>query len=602
MAHKKLSAEELKRQHQRMLNTFVREAWDEIPAEREVKIRSLKAWGFDLLYGLRGGRPGVFVAPEEDQRVAGDRYEDQGETFEVQEVWGELPKGATLLIRVGLEDRRGVIRGYYRDAHGEETLLFTLPAAALLLAYFKKRRFGKLLEAFHSSGLTTEFIQKRVDNLEAIKKHVGDYSPDKVAEICGGDAELIREAARVYATADKALILYGLGVAEHKGGTAGVMALANLVLATGHVGRPHCGIDPLRGQNNVQGACDMGTLPYTYPGYQPTDDPKVLELFAKTWGVQTLPSQDGLLEPQMYDAALEGRFKGLYVIGYDPAQTQANVGYIAKALSSMDMVVVQDLFLTETARYAHVVFPAACFYEKDGTFTSGERRVRRVNKAVEPPGEAKADWEIICMLAQAMGYPMVYTHPEQIMAELSSLTPAYRGISYDRIGDDGQVWPCPDKDHPGTPLLHTEKFPREKGKGNFVPVSFIMPEEDADQDYPLVLVTGRRLEHYNNGSMTRRCKGFDLVAGEELVEIHPEDAKMIGVEQGERVHVVSRRGKVPCRALVSPRSRPGSVFMTFHFPESLTNMVTSPGMDPKTLTPEYKVCAVKVEKRNRKAA
>ncbi|NDY43309.1 molybdopterin-dependent oxidoreductase [Dissulfurirhabdus thermomarina] len=451
-----------------------------------------------------------------------------------------------------------------------------------------------LLHCILEEGLLdTAFVEARTENLEAVRAHVADYPPEKVAEITGVPADDIRAAARLYAGAEKALILYGLGVAEHKGGTAGVMALANLVLATGHVGRPHTGINPLRGQNNVQGACDMGTLPYAYPGYQPADDAEVLERFAKAWGVKTLPAQDGLLEPQMYEAAIEGRFKGLYVVGYDPAQTQANVGHVHRALQAMEFVVVQDLFLTETARFAHVVLPAACFYEKDGTFTSGERRVRRVRKAVEPPGEARADWEIVCAVATAMGFPMHYDHPADIMREIASLTPSYAGISYDRLGAAGQVWPCPAPDHPGTPLLHSESFPR--GKGRFAVVSYVLPEEDADDDYPLVLVTGRRLVHYNNGSMTRRCEGFDRLAARETVEVHPEDAGRLGLTDGAEVRVVSRRGEVPAVVSVTRRSRPGSVFMSFHFQDSLTNLVTSPGLDPKTLTPEYKVCAVRLE-------
>ncbi len=453
---------------------------------------------------------------------------------------------------------------------------------------------NSLLHAILEEGLEDEeFIKARVENFEALKEHIKDYSPESVASVAGVSADLIRKAARMYASAGKAMIIYGLGVAEHKGGTAGVMALANLVLATGNVGRPHTGIDPLRGQNNVQGACDMGTLPYTYPGYQPPDDEKVLEKFAKAWGVQSLPVTDGLLEPQMYEKALEGEFKALYVIGYDPAQTQGNIGKVKEALERLEFLVYQDMFLTETAEYAHVVLPAACFYEKDGTFTSGERRVRRIKKAVPPPGDAKADWEILCMVAHAMGYPMIYSHPSQIMDELASLTPAYGGISYERIEGEGRVWPCPDGDHPGTPLLHAESFPI--GKGRFVSVSYIMPEEEADGEYPLVLVTGRRLEHYNNGSMTRRCEGFDRLMGCELVEIHPEDASRLSISDGQKVVVSSRRGRVKAVARVTDRSRPGSVFMTFHFPETLTNMLTSHGMDPKTLTPEYKVCGVRVE-------
>ncbi len=452
---------------------------------------------------------------------------------------------------------------------------------------------NSILYCIIEEGLINEdFISKRTEQFEAIRKHVGDYPPEKVYQITDVDPELVRAAARKYASSKNSLILYGLGVAEHKGGTAGVIALANLVLATGQVGKPHSGINPLRGQNNVQGACDMGTLPYTFPGYQAADDPKVLEKFANAWGVNSLPVSDGLLEPQMYDGALEGRFKALYCVGYDPAQTQSNIGKVHEALKAMDLVVVQDLFLTETARFAHVVLPSACFYEKDGTFTSGERRVRRVTKVIDPPGKAKADWEIICLVSQATGYPMFYTGPEQIMAEIARVTPAYAGISYDRLGDKGMVWPCPSSDHPGTPLLHTESFP--KGKGTFVPVSYIIPEEEADDEYPFVLITGRRLEHYNNGSMTRRCEGFDRICPEELVEINPEDAARLKVEDGDMVKVESRRARIKVKVKVTKRSKPGVVFMTFHHQDTLTNFLTSPGMDAKTLTPEYKVCAVRI--------
>ena len=450
-----------------------------------------------------------------------------------------------------------------------------------------------MLHCIIEEGLFDEdFIKRRTDDFDKLKEHVKEYPPEKVFGITDVPAELVRKAARKYATSKNSLVLYGLGVAEHKGGTAGVIALANLVLATGHVGKPHSGINPLRGQNNVQGACDMGTLPYTYPGYQSTSDQSVLEKFATNWGVNTLPVTDGLLEPEMYSRAISGKFKALYCVGYDPAQTQANIGHVHEGLKAMDFVIVQDLFLTETAKFAHVVLPSACFYEKDGTFTSGERRVRKVNKIIDPPGKAKADWEIICLISQALGYPMFYTSPEQIMAEIAKLTPAYAGISYDRIGDKGLVWPCPEPDHPGTPLLHTERFPR--GKANFVPVSYIIPEEVSDDEYPFILVTGRRLEHYNNGSMTRRCEGFDLISPEELVEINPEDAKRLGIQDGQMVKVESRRGRVKVRALVTERSKPGTVFMTFHFQDALTNILTSPGLDSKTLTPEYKVCAVRI--------
>jgi predicted molibdopterin-dependent oxidoreductase YjgC len=453
---------------------------------------------------------------------------------------------------------------------------------------------NSILYVIFEEGLeNTAFIDERTENIEAVRDHVAEYPPEKTEEITGVPAGLVREVARAYASAENALILYGLGVAEHKGGTAGVMALANLVLATGHVGRPFNGINPLRGQNNVQGACDMGTLPYSYPGYFPADDPDALASFASVWGVRELPCNDGLLEPQMYDAALSGRLKAMYIAGYDPAHTQANVGHVQKALSRLDFVVLQDLFLTETARFAHVFLPAACFYEKGGTFTSGERRVRRIHKAVEPFGGSKADWEIVSLIARAMGHPFVYSHPREIMEEIARVVPQYAGISYDRLDGDGQVWPCPAPGHPGTPLLHVTGFPR--GKGHFVPVSYILPEEDADRDYPLVLITGRRLVHYNNGSMTRRSEGFDVISDSEAVEISPEDARRFGVKDGMDVYVASRRGRVRVRALVTERIRQGAVFMSFHFQDALVNLLTSPGLDLKTLTPEYKVCAVKIE-------
>ena len=455
-----------------------------------------------------------------------------------------------------------------------------------------------MLHTIFDEGLENRgFIEARTEGVEAVRRHVADYSPEMASEIAGVSPEAIRQAARLYAGAECSLILYGLGIAEHRGGTLGVMALANLALATGHVGRPHTGINPLRGQNNVQGACDMGTLPYVYPGYQHADDPEVLERFAKAWGVSELPSGGGLLEPQMYEEARAGRLKAMYIVGYDPAQTQGNTGPVMEALRRLELLVVQDLFPTKTAEFAHVILPAACFYEKDGTFTSGERRVRRIHKVLDPPGDALADWEIVQRLSRALGHPMDYSHPSEIMDEIAALTPQYRGITYRVLGPEGKVWPAKDPEAPGEELLHTKSFPI--GKGRFQPVHFLPPEEDADKEYPFVLITGRRLVHYNNGSMTRRAAGFDLVMSEEALEMNPEDARRLGLEDGERVRVESRRGAVDARLMVSGRVLPGTVFMSFHFDTTLTNLLTSPGLDPKTLTPEYKVSAVRVSRRAR---
>ena len=387
------------------------------------------------------------------------------------------------------------------------------------------------------------------------------------------------------------MIIYGLGVTEHRNGTQGVMGLANIALASGNVGRPHAGISPLRGQNNVQGSCDMGALPYVFPGYQDVADVGARERLGQAWGGE-LPASQGLTEPEMYNAAQEGRFKGMYLIGYDPLQTQADVTNIRAAYARMEMVVVQDIFFTRSAEMAHVVLPAACFYEKDGTFTNAERRVRRIRKAVAPPGEALPDWEITCRLARAMGYPMRYDGPARIMEEVAGCTPILGGIRYERLEGEGLIWPCPDRNHPGTPILHRESFTR--GKGRFSVLANVETLERPDGEYPFILVTGRRLAHYNNGTMTRRCQGLLALEPEEAVEVHPDDAGWLGIKDGRRVMVMSRRGAIEVVARVTARSRPGSVFMAFHHADPLVNLLTSPGVDEIAGTPEYKACAVRV--------
>jgi formate dehydrogenase major subunit len=435
------------------------------------------------------------------------------------------------------------------------------------------------------------FIEARTEGLDSLRSHLAAFSPEAVAAVTGVPAGRIKEAARLYAGTEKGMILYGLGVTEHRGGTQGVMALANLALITGNVGRPHAGICPLRGQNNVQGSCDMGALPYVYLGYQDVSDQSARERIAGLWAAD-IPGERGLTEPEMYEAAREDRFKGMYCIGYDPVQTQANTHAVRQAFSQMDFVVVQDIFLTETAKTAHVVFPAACFYEKDGTFTNAERRVRRIRRVVPAPGDALPDWEIISRLAGAMGTSMVYHGPEKVMEEIAMCTPSMAGISYKRLDGQGLIWPCPHDGHPGTPILHQKVFTR--GKGRFSALPFVPPEEAPDADYPLTLVTGRRLVHYNNGSMTRRCHGLRQIAPEETLEIHPMDASRLGVGDGELVNVRSRRGSLLVRARITERSQPGTVFLSFHFPESPTNQLTSSALDEIALTPEYKVCAVAI--------
>ncbi len=437
-----------------------------------------------------------------------------------------------------------------------------------------------------------DFINEFTENFEALKHHIlTEWPIERVERITGVPRVYIEQAARLYARASRALILYGLGVTEHRSGTYSVMSLANLMLACGHVGKPGTGIMPLRGQNNVQGACDLGTLPYTYPGYQPLCD-ETLKKFEEAWGVK-LPSRPGLMEPQMYDEALRGNFKGLYIFGYDVAQVHSNLKHVWKALSNMDFIVVQDIFFPLTGKFAHVVLPAASMYEKDGTITNGERRILRIRQAVSPPPDAWPDWKIICELSKRLGYEMDYKDPEEIFEEMRRLMPIYAGATYERIDSSDICWPVLDETHPGTKILYTNGFPR--GKASFGVPRPWPSEEEADKEFPIILITGRRLYHYNCGSMTTRSEGFFEVCPEERIDINPKDALVLGIKDGDMVRVVSRRGEIEIKARITNQVQPGQAFMSFHFKNKLTNLLTSSGLDIKTMTPEYKVTAVRIQ-------
>jgi formate dehydrogenase alpha subunit len=439
-----------------------------------------------------------------------------------------------------------------------------------------------------------EFIAKRTEGFGELKEKVKEYDLDRVVKLTGVAKETIIEAARLYAHADKAMIVYGLGVTEHQTGTENAMAIANLALVCGHLGRPSTGIMALRGQNNVQGASDLGPLPATLPGYQSVVDPKVREKFENAWKV-TISPKPGLKSIEMLDECKRGNFKGIFILGEDPAQTDPDLEHVRKALESVEFLVVQDIFPTETTKYAHVILPGASFAEKNGTFTNGERRVQRVRKAIEPLA-GMAEWEVISRLSTLMGYPMRYNHPSDIMDEIASLVPIYGGISYERIEEKGIQWPCPTKDHPGTTTLYSDLFARPGGLAKFMALDHKGSGETADGEYPFVLITGRIREHYNNGSMTGRVPGIMELVPEELLELNVRDAKALRIENGERVRVASRRGEVLVTARVTDRSQPGNVFLTFHFRNALTNVLTSGHRDPITGTPEYKSCAVKIEK------
>ncbi len=437
-----------------------------------------------------------------------------------------------------------------------------------------------------------KFIEERTEGFDELKKTVEKYTPEYVENITGVPADDLRKAARMYATTEKAMIFYTMGITQHTTGTDNVMSIANLAMLTGHVGKESTGVNPLRGQSNVQGACDMGCLPNSYPGYQRTTDENVKAKFEKAWNV-SLPDGIGLTVVEIIHAVHEGKIKGLYIMGENPALSDPDVNFVREALENIEFLVVQDLFLSETAEFADVVLPAAAFAEKEGSLTNTERRVQLLHKAIDPPGEARADWEIICDLSSRMGYEMKYSSPAQIMEEISSLTPIYGGMSYERLEGNGLQWPCPDKSHPGTKFLHKDKFTR--GLGKFSAIEFRPPFELPDDEYPLVLSTGRILYHFHTGTLSRRSEGINELVPEGTVDINPVDAEKLGLTDGDMVKVSSRRGAVTAKVKVTRKSQQGTVFMTFHFKEAAANLLTVSALDPIAKIPEFKVCAVRID-------
>lgn len=438
-----------------------------------------------------------------------------------------------------------------------------------------------------------KFVNVRTEGFEEFERAVREYSPEYAAGLTGVPAEIIREVARGYAQAQAATILYTMGLTQHVSGTANVLAVANLALLTGQIGREGTGVNPLRGQNNVQGACDMGALPNVYTSYQSVTDEVVRAKFESAWGV-ALPAKPGLTVGEMFAAAAQGKIKAMYIVGENPVLTDPDANHVVHALENLDFLVVQDLFLTETAQYADVVFPAASFAEKEGTFTNTERRVQRVRKAVAPPGKAKPDAEIISLVARALGYNLNYQNAAQVMDEIACLTPSYAGITYERLEKRGIQWPCPTVTHPGTPILHTERFTR--GRGRFHAVEYLPPDELPDENYPLLLNTGRRLFHYHSGSMTRRASGIAAWYPEEFLEVNPQDAAKFGIRDGEKVKLSSRRGEIKIKVKLTEDVPAGMVFTSFHFGEAAVNKLTNPKWDEVAKIPELKVCAVKLEK------
>jgi formate dehydrogenase major subunit len=439
-----------------------------------------------------------------------------------------------------------------------------------------------------------EFVQNRTEGFDELQKTVEKFTPDTVEKITGIPARELIEAARLYAKAERGCILYCMGITQHTTGTDNVKSLANLAMLCGNLGIEGGGVNPLRGQNNVQGACDMGGLPDVYSGYQRVNDSDARRRMAEAWQVAELPGQPGMKATQMIPAAHDGTLKALYIIGENPLVSDPDVNHAEKSLKNLDFLVVQDIFLTETARLADVVLPTTCFAEKDGTFSNTERRVQRVRKAVDPPGEARADWDIICELATRMGYPMAYENGQAIFKEIASVTPSYAGLSFERIEHQGLYWPCPTPEHPGTPILHREQFTR--GRGKFHAIDFIPPAENADDEYPLFLTTGRLLYQYHTGTMSMKSEGLNAIAPECFVEITAQDARKQALQDGDAVTIASRRGSIRARIKISGKAVSGTVFIPFHYAVAAANRLTNSALDPISGIPEYKVCAVKLSK------
>lgn len=440
------------------------------------------------------------------------------------------------------------------------------------------------------------FIENRCEDFDAFKQSLKNFDLEFVEQVTGVPKEKIISAARIYATQKPGSILYCMGVTQHSTGTNNVWAISNLALLTGNLGKPSSGVNPLRGQNNVQGACDMGALPSVYPGYQGVSDAEIRKKFEAAWGCE-LPGTPGLTHTEIFDAIDKGKIKALYLVGENPILTEADANHARAAIGKLELFIVQDIFLTETARLADIVLPAASFAEKDGTFVNTERRVQRIHKAIEPIGHAKPDWWITSRIAQRLGAKgFDFSHPSEIMEEIASVAPQYRGISYARLEKVGLQWPCPSEDHPGTPILHTQQFGTKGGKGKLMPLEYKTSAETPDEEYPLILTTDRGLFHYHTSSMTGKIEGLMALDSEEFIRIHPKDAVQLGITDNEMVRIFSRRGEVKAKAKVTEACLPGVVSLTFHFPECPTNLLTNSALDPLAKTPETKACAVRIAK------
>ena len=520
---------------------------------------------------------------------------------------GELEDAdCILIIGSNTAEQHPLIARYILRATEKGAKLIVVDPRAITLTQFAdyhlRQRPGTDVAVFNgfmnvilANGLEDKkFIEERTEGFEELKETVKNYTPEYVEKITGIPKDKLVAAAMTFAKAECASIVYSMGITQHTTGVDNVSSSANLAMLTGNVGKPSTGVNPLRGQNNVQGACDLGALPNVYSGYQSVTDEKIRAKFENAWKAK-LPENPGLTVVEMMNEAANGNVKAMYIMGENPMISDPDINHVREGLEKLEFLVVQDIFLSETAQLADVVLPAASYAEKEGTFTSTERSVQMVRKATEPPGESKADWEIICDLAKAISSKeFEYKSPAEIMDEIASLTPIYGGMSYERLQRGGLQWPCPSKEHPGTPYLHKEKFSR--GKGKFFGIEFKEPVELPDEEYPFILTTGRIMFHFHTGTMTRKTDLLNKEVPTGYVEIAPKDAEKLGLADGELVSVQTRRGKIETKALITKRVSEGLIFIPFHFAECAANVLTNPALDPKAKIPEYKVCAAKIEK------
>jgi formate dehydrogenase major subunit len=514
---------------------------------------------------------------------------------------------AILLAGTNTTSNHPVAASFFKEAHKRGTAMIVVDPRrsdiALHADWFCRIKpgtdvsfYNALMNVIIQEGLADrEFVAARTEGYDELAKTVARYTPEVAARICGIDADTIRAVARVLGRARSAIVFWGMGISQHVYGTNNARCLIALALLTGNVGKPGSGLHPLRGQNNVQGASDAGLIPMVYPDYQSVEDPAVRARFERAWG-RALDPRRGLTVVEITHAALEGRVRGMYVMGENPFLSDPNANKVRAALARLEFLVVQDIFVTETAEVADVILPASSYLEKLGTYTNTDRRVQIGRPALRMPGQARLDWEIICEVATRMGYPMSYPSPSEIFDEFASLTDSYRTLGYRNLGSSGKLWPNPDPEHQDGPVvLFGDRFPTPSGRGRFVPVEWEAAPELPDEDYPLVLNTGRLLEHWHTGSMTRRARALDAIQPEAIIGLHPEDAAELGVEDGDRVRVTSRRGAITLRARVGDCESRGAVFIPFHFREAAANLLTIDALDPDGKIPEFKFCAVRVE-------